>query len=223
MNIFKCALFISFGLFLAGNAVAGDAWVDSAWKCYIDGGGNRAVDITKAETLPLDTFSNNPPHPRFVAHPGDALTQFNGLGLSPGMTITGEVVTTWQGHKIYCFTCRHKLEDSEPAWTFDWAVLAADVSTDKSPKKVRVFFVLDGNYVRDFKAAPVSIKEHPYRIEIDERIDGNGAGYATWVFELTKACPWLVENTGGERHEPVMTFHYNKAGKVIKVEKDDPE
>jgi hypothetical protein len=223
MQILKRAIFI-FMVGFAGNAVAGagDLWVDSAWKCY-SGGYNSAADVAKAETVPLETFSNNPPNPKFVLKPGDVPGKFLGMGLSPGMTITSEVITTFHGHAIYCFTCNHKLEADEPGWTFDWAVLAGDVSTGKGPKRVRIFFVEDGGsgMVREFGTGLVSTKQYPSGIEISVENDGNGVEEGTWTVVLTNAGPVLVKNSGTGRKEPIMTFHYNKAGKVIKVEKEE--
>ena len=218
----KCGFVAFVWMLPTGNAIAhsGDPWVDSAWKCY-SGDHSDSADVTKAETVPLETFSNSPPKPTFIIKPGETPTKFLGLGLSPGMSITSEVITTYQGHAIYCFTCTHTLEPGEPAWTFDWAVLAGDVTTGSGPKKVRVFFVEMGDGIRDFGADPVSTGEGSPGIEAAQDIDGNGVEGDKWTLKFEKTGPWLVESGGSGRKEPVMTFHYNKAGKVIKVENDE--
>jgi hypothetical protein len=222
MNIPTGGLLVFIWVLMAEKAIArsGDAWVESAWKCY-SGSHSAAADVTKAETVTLETFSDNPPKPTFIAKPGDTPTKFLGLGLSPGMSISSEVITTYKGHAIYCFTCRHKLEADEPPWTFDWAVLAGDVTTGSDLKKVRVFFVEAGDEIRDFGAEPVSSGEGSPGIVASQDIDGNGVESDTWTLKFEKTGPWLVESEGHGRKEPLMTFHYNKAGKVIKVERED--
>jgi hypothetical protein len=198
------AHFISVAVFLTlvVCAYGGDKRSDLVWKCYSMPGDDGKLEITNAETVPIETFSNHPPNATKSLNPGETPGKFSGMSLSPGMTVTREVIAQYHGRDVYLFTCKHVLEPDEPQWTFDWAVLACDATAGNGPKMVKVFFVEQGDAVRSFGASSDSSKEHPNRIKIGQQIDGNGMMENTCTVELTDAGPWVVEAVFGARKSP---------------------
>ena len=199
---------------------------NNTWSCFRDGGEKGVLDRFTVEAVPLETLTTHFPDVKFTqisASPPryDGKLRVFWKPLSEGMSLDSFVIMTYHGHDVRCFKYKEKPEPGMPEWWFDLAVLAYEEQTDKEQMFFRPFLILDGECIRDFNPELDSTKAHRNSIKIEEMVDGNGAQGKEWIVELTKEGPQIKEYTTYGRKMPTVTYYYNSAGKITKVDKEE--